>query len=66
MTQIVTAMNNLLQKTYNCYISYLNNLNFGKVNQKYDLLYGSIIFLKSGITDAKVIEYFESNLNCNG
>ena len=59
-------MNNLLQKTYNCYIFFLNNLNFGKVNQNYDLVYNATLLINSGITEPRYIEYFESNLNCNG
>lgn len=59
-------MDNLIEKSYNCYIFFLNNLNFGKVNQNYDLLYNSILLIHSGITEQRYIEYFESNLNCNG
>lgn len=55
-------MDSLLQKTYNSYIIFLNNLNFGKTDQKYDLLYNSVIFIKSGIIDPKIYEFFESNL----
>lgn len=59
-------MDNLLEKTYNCYISYLNNLNFGKTEQNYSLIYGAILVLKYNITDARTVQYFENNLHCNG
>ena len=58
-------MVNLLLKSYNCYISYLDNLNFGRTDQNYNLLYDSVILLKSNINNPKFIEYFINNLSCN-
>lgn len=57
-------MDNLLEKSYNCYMRYLNNLNKGNIEQDYHVLYDSILCLKANITDTKYIEYFTNNLNC--
>jgi len=57
-------MDNLLEKSYNCYIRYLNKLNKGNTEQDYCILYGAILCLKANITDKKYIEYFTNNLNC--
>ena len=57
-------MINLLQKAYNCYITYLDGLNYGRYSQNYCLLYDSILCLKNVITDEKYIQYFDNNLLC--
>lgn len=59
-------MLNLLQKTYNCYIILLNNINFGKTDGKYDIIYWSTLFLRSEIDNPAIVEYFKNNLKCNG
>lgn len=59
------ASNVLLEKAYNCYIAYLDNLNYGKVTQNYCLLYDAILMIANDITDQQYVEYFESNLDCN-
>lgn len=43
----------------------LNNVNFGKLDQKYDNIYWSTLFLKFGESDEKLIQYYENNLRCN-
>jgi hypothetical protein len=55
----------LLEKAYNCYIVYLDNLNYGKVSQNYCLLYDAILTISNNIEDKKYIQYFENNLNCS-
>lgn len=57
-------MDNLFNSTYNCYIFFLNNLNYGRINQDYSILYDSILCLKENIIDAQYVEYFENNLTC--
>lgn len=57
-------MVNLLEKAYNCYIAYLDRLNYGRVSQNYSLLYDSILCLKNVISEEKFIQYFENNLLC--
>lgn len=54
----------LLEKAYNCYISFLTNLNYGRISVPYDILYDSILCLKNDITDTKYSQYFQSNLFC--
>ena len=54
----------LLSKTYNCYIKYLNNINYGRFQQDYCLLYDAILSLKENIIDKQFVQYFESNLFC--
>lgn len=55
-------MASLLNKSYNSYIYFLDNLNNGNTNYEYELLYQAILCLKNNITDKKYVEYFESNL----
>lgn len=55
---------NLLEKAYNCYIRFLNNLTYGRTNQNYSLLYDAILSLKENITDKQFVQYFENNLTC--
>jgi len=54
----------LLEGAYNCYIRFLNNLTYGRTNQKYDILYDAVLALKENITDPQFVQYFENNLNC--
>lgn len=59
-------MNELLEKAYNCYIRYLNKLNYGTVTQNYCLLYDSILYIANDINDEQFYQYFVNNLNCKG
>lgn len=54
----------LLQKAYNCYLVFLDNLNYGKVNQNYCLVYDAILLIANNIEDKQYIQYFENNLEC--
>ena len=54
----------LLEKTYNCYIRFLDNLNYGRISYPYDILYDATLCLKNNITDAKYVQFFENNLVC--
>ena len=54
----------LLEKAYNCFIVYLDRLNYGRTNQNYCLLYDAILTLANDITDKQFVEYFEANLDC--
>jgi hypothetical protein len=56
--------NILLNKAYNCYIKFLNNVNYGRFSQEYCLLYDAILSLKENISDIKYVQYFENNLLC--
>lgn len=56
----------LIQKVANCYQYYLNRLSYGITSQNYDLLYNAVLFLKSGLTDARFEEFFTNNLTCVG
>lgn len=57
-------MLNLLEKSYNCYITFLDNLNYGRISIKYDILQNSILCLKNNITEVRYVQYFENNLTC--
>lgn len=57
-------MEELIEKAYNCYIAYLNRLNYGKVDQSYCLLYDAILAIANDITEEKYLEYFINNLTC--
>jgi len=58
-------MNNiLLEKAYNCYMIYLDHLNYGKVNQNYCMVYGAILAIANNITDEQFVQYFEEHLLC--
>jgi hypothetical protein len=59
-------MANILEKAYNCYIRYLSNLEYGKTDQDYKLLYGATLLLKNKITDEKFIQCFDNRLICPG
>lgn len=54
----------LLEKAFNCYLIYLDNLNYGKVSQSYCLLYDAILMISNNIDDKKFAQYFENNLDC--
>lgn len=56
--------NELLSKAYNCYLQFLSNMNYGRINQCYSLLYDAILSLKENITDIQYTQYFENNLIC--
>lgn len=56
-------MDNLLTKSYNSYLKLLTNMNYGKTEENYCLLYDSILCLKNNITDTKYIQYFINNIN---
>jgi len=56
--------NILLKKAYNCYIQFVNNLNYGRVSQDYNILYDAILSLKENISDVQFVQYFENNLFC--
>lgn len=56
--------NILLQKAYDCYLIYLDNLNYGRVNQNDCLVYDAILAIANNITDKQFIQYFEENLLC--
>jgi len=57
-------MNELLEKAYNCYLIYLDKLNYGNVNQEYCLVYDAILAISNNITDEKYRQYFVNNLLC--
>jgi hypothetical protein len=54
----------LLEKAYNCYMSLLFNMNYGKTDTDYCVLYDSVLALDNNITEPKYVQYFENNLLC--
>lgn len=54
----------LLQKAYNCYLVFLDNLNYGKVSKNYCLIYDAILCIANNVEDKQFIQYFENNLEC--
>lgn len=59
-------MNELLQKAYDCYLVYLDNLNYGNVTQNDCLLYDAILAIANDITEEQYLQYFVANLFCGG
>lgn len=57
-------MVNLLEKSYNCYMNFLDGLNYGRNSLKYDILQNAILCLKNNITEIRYVQYFENNLTC--
>lgn len=57
-------MNELLNRAYNCYLVYLDNLNYGKVDQNYCLLYDAVLTIANNIDEEKYMQYFVANLLC--
>lgn len=57
-------MNELLQKAYDCYLVYLDNLNYGNVTQNDCLLYDAILTIANNIQEERYIQYFVANLFC--
>lgn len=61
---MANTMNELLQRAYNCYLVYLDNLNYGKVDQNYCLVYDAILTIANNIEEEQYREYFIANLLC--
>lgn len=57
-------MANFLEKIYNCYLHFLNDIGKGNVNIDYKNLYGSVILQKNNITNKRLVECMSSKLNC--
>lgn len=57
-------MNELLIRAYNCYLVHLDNLNFGRTDKTYCLLYDAILTIANDIQEEQFIEYFVANLFC--
>lgn len=57
-------MNELLEKAYNCYIRFLNRLNYGNVTQNYCLLYDAILYIANDLDEEQFYQYFVNNLDC--
>lgn len=47
-------------------MQYLSNLNYGRTNQSYELLYDAILCLKEAIPELQYNQYFINNLFCPG
>ena len=54
----------LLEKAYNCYITYLDRLNFGRTNQDYGLLYNACLAIDNNISVEQYNQFFINNLLC--
>jgi hypothetical protein len=61
---VIAKMNELLEKAYNCYLVYLDNLNYGNVTQNDCLLYDAILTIANNIQEEQYIQYFVANLFC--
>jgi len=54
----------LLEKTYNCYLTYLDKLAYGKTDQDTCLLYGAIQLMSNDISSSRYSQFFSENLMC--
>jgi hypothetical protein len=53
----------LLQRAYNCYLTYLDRLAYGRTDQDFCLLYGGIQVLANKMEE-RYAQFFRENLLC--
>ena len=54
----------LLERVHNSFIKYITNLEYGKTDDNYTMLYNSLLVLNPEIGNSKFIEFFYNRLNC--